>query len=99
MMDPVEILSKLPKDFYDKLEEKKWQDRKEALDALDNLLKSAPRLEPGDYADLVRALKKVYNFLHSLYVSWKCQFLNFLTIKMKLMYPETSKNICDISVF
>lgn len=61
-MDPVEILSKLPKDFYDKLEQKKWQERKEALDALDALLKTAPRLEPGDYADLVRALKKVSDF-------------------------------------
>ncbi|XP_026736168.1 protein mini spindles isoform X2 [Trichoplusia ni] len=59
LLDPVEILSKLPKDFYDKLEAKKWQERKEALDALENLLKTAPKLEPGDYADLVRALKKV----------------------------------------
>lgn len=59
LLDPVEILSKLPKDFYDKLENKKWQERKEALDALENLLKNAPKLEPGDYADLVRALKKV----------------------------------------
>lgn len=59
LLDPVEILSKLPKDFYEKLEATKWQERKEALDALDNLLKTAPRLEPGDYADLVRALKKV----------------------------------------
>ncbi|XP_063384841.1 protein mini spindles [Cydia fagiglandana] len=59
LLDPVEILSKLPKDFYDKLEATKWQERKEALDALDNILKTAPRLEPGDYADLVRALKKV----------------------------------------
>lgn len=59
LLDPVEILSKLPKDFYEKLEAKKWQERKEALDALEALLKTAPRLEPGDYADLVRALKKV----------------------------------------
>ncbi|XP_039748476.1 protein mini spindles isoform X3 [Pararge aegeria] len=59
LLDPVEILSKLPKDFYDKLENKKWQERKEALDVLENLLKNAPKLEPGDYADLVRALKKV----------------------------------------
>ncbi|XP_068623237.1 protein mini spindles [Battus philenor] len=58
-LEPVEILSKLPKDFYDKLDAKKWQERKEALDALEVLLKSAPKLEPGDYADLVRALKKV----------------------------------------
>lgn len=70
LLDPVEILSKLPKDFYDKLEAKKWQERKEALDALENLLKTAPKLEPGDYADLVRALKKV---LLSLY-------LHFITL-------------------
>ena len=63
LLDPVEIISKLPKDFYDKLEAKKWQERKEALDALDNLLKTAPRLEPGDYADLVRALKKVLCYI------------------------------------
>ncbi|XP_041970087.1 protein mini spindles isoform X2 [Aricia agestis] len=59
LMDPVEILSKIPKDFYEKLEAKKWSERKEALDALEALLKAAPRLEPGDYADLVRALKKI----------------------------------------
>ncbi|GBP43034.1 Protein mini spindles [Eumeta japonica] len=59
LLDPVEILSKLPKDFYEKLDAKKWQERKEALDNLETLLKSAPKLEPGDYAELVRALKKV----------------------------------------
>ncbi|CAH2055745.1 unnamed protein product, partial [Iphiclides podalirius] len=59
LLDPVEILSKLPKDFYDKLDAKKWKERKEALDALESLLKTAPKLEPGDYGDLVRALKKV----------------------------------------
>ncbi|XP_065159394.1 protein mini spindles isoform X2 [Atheta coriaria] len=55
---PVDILSKLPKDFYDKLEAKKWQERKEALEALENLVKT-PKLENGDYGDLVRALKKM----------------------------------------
>ncbi|XP_050682742.1 protein mini spindles [Leptidea sinapis] len=59
MMDPVEILSKLPKDFYENLESKKWQVRKQSLDALENILKTAVKLEPGDYADLIRALKKV----------------------------------------
>lgn len=58
LADPVEVLSKLPKDFYEKIEAKKWQERKEALEALENLLKF-PKLESGDYGDLVRALKKV----------------------------------------
>lgn len=58
LIDPVDILAQLPKDFYDKLEEKKWQTRKEALEALEVLLKN-PKLMPGDYGEVVKALKKV----------------------------------------
>ncbi|XP_077599193.1 cytoskeleton-associated protein 5 isoform X1 [Stigmatopora nigra] len=58
LMVAVDILSKLPKDFYEKIEAKKWQERKEALEAVETLSKN-PKLESGDYGDLVRALKKV----------------------------------------
>ncbi|XP_073514992.1 cytoskeleton-associated protein 5 isoform X2 [Phyllobates terribilis] len=58
LLEAVEILSKLPKDFYDKIEAKKWQERKEALEAVEILVKNL-KLEAGDYGDLVRALKKV----------------------------------------
>uniref|UniRef100_A0A8C7CBE5 Cytoskeleton associated protein 5 n=1 Tax=Oncorhynchus kisutch TaxID=8019 RepID=A0A8C7CBE5_ONCKI len=58
LQDPVEILSKLPKDFYVKIEAKKWQERKEALEALAMLAKN-PKLDNGDYGDVVRALKRV----------------------------------------
>ena len=59
MTDPIEILSKLPKDFYAKVEAKKWQERKEVLELLEGLVK-APKLENGDYGNLVRILKKVF---------------------------------------
>jgi len=39
-------------------ESKKWQERKEALDALLKLVE-APKLESADYSELLRALKKV----------------------------------------
>lgn len=58
LVDPVDILSKLPKDFYEKLEAKKWQERKESLEALQKLLEN-PKLESGDYGDCVKALKKI----------------------------------------
>ncbi|XP_049681646.1 cytoskeleton-associated protein 5 isoform X2 [Accipiter gentilis] len=58
LLEAVEILSKLPKDFYEKIEAKKWQERKEALEAVELLVKN-PKLESGDYADLVKVLKKV----------------------------------------
>jgi cytoskeleton-associated protein 5 len=59
LMDPVEILSKLPKDFKEKLEAKKWQERKEVLDALLITLQKNPRLIPADYYELVGDLKKL----------------------------------------
>uniref|UniRef100_A0A3Q3VRP5 TOG domain-containing protein n=1 Tax=Mola mola TaxID=94237 RepID=A0A3Q3VRP5_MOLML len=58
LLEAIEILSKMPKDFYEKIEAKKWQERKEALEAVEALSKN-PKLEIGDYGDLVRALKKV----------------------------------------
>ncbi|XP_047658856.1 cytoskeleton-associated protein 5-A-like isoform X2 [Tachysurus fulvidraco] len=58
LLEAVEILSKLPKDFYEKIEAKKWQERKEALDALETLTKN-PKLESGEYGDVVKALNKV----------------------------------------
>lgn len=39
-------------------ESKKWQERKEALDALQKLAES-PKIEPADYNELMRILKKV----------------------------------------
>lgn len=57
-MEAVDVLSKIPKDFYEKCEAKKWQERKEALEALEALITS-PKIEPGDFSDLVRTLKKL----------------------------------------
>ncbi|XP_063608455.1 cytoskeleton-associated protein 5-like isoform X2 [Penaeus indicus] len=57
-LEPVDILSKLPKDFYEKAEATKWKDRKEAVDLLLPLSQS-PKLESGDYHDLMKVLKKI----------------------------------------
>ncbi|XP_071809133.1 cytoskeleton-associated protein 5-A-like isoform X2 [Asterias amurensis] len=57
LLEAVDILSKIPKDFYDNMDEKKWQTRKEALDGLLPLV-SNPKIEPGDFADLIRILKR-----------------------------------------
>lgn len=58
LFEPVDILSKLPKDFYEKVEAKKWQERKEAMELLQPLTQN-PKLEQGDYHDLMKALKKI----------------------------------------
>ena len=51
-------MEKLPKNFFELVEEKKWQLRKEALDAL-LPLSQTPKISPnGDHNDLIRVLKK-----------------------------------------
>lgn len=49
---------KIQRNVFVTQEAKKWQERKEALEAVETLTKN-PKLENGDYGDLVRALKKV----------------------------------------
>lgn len=66
-IEPVNILCQLNKDFYEKLEAKKWQERKEAIDMLEGILSKALKIESGEYGDLVRALKKVRNCIYFLF--------------------------------
>lgn len=58
LLEPVDVLSKIPSHYHMKLSSAKWQDRKEALEELNEILKSAPRLVNMDYSDLVRSLAK-----------------------------------------
>ena len=51
------LAAQLPKNFFELVEEKKWQLRKEALDAL-LPLSQTPKISPGDFNDLVRVIKK-----------------------------------------
>ena len=77
LLEPVDILSQLPKDFYEKCEAKQWQERKEAMEALETLVAN-PKLQPGEYGDLVRALKKV--------VVTSIQLFLFLLEKFQYVY-------------
>ncbi|KAI1694976.1 forkhead domain-containing protein [Ditylenchus destructor] len=60
LLEPVDILAKLPASFKEDAQSTKWQDRKSALDSLHQLLSDNPRLCPKQsYAELVTFLKKI----------------------------------------
>lgn len=58
-IEAVEILSKLPANFYEQVEAKKWQERKEAVDAVTHLLETIPKIAPGDFGELTKTLKRI----------------------------------------
>ncbi|TPX69294.1 hypothetical protein SpCBS45565_g02541 [Spizellomyces sp. 'palustris'] len=60
LADPVNILDKLPKNFYEQLASTKWKERKEILENLLEIAK-APKLEDGKYGELINALGKRIN--------------------------------------
>ncbi|KTW25567.1 hypothetical protein T552_03427 [Pneumocystis carinii B80] len=56
-LEPINILSKIPKDFNDQLVSVKWKDRKDALDSLYSACK-VPRIMDDDYNDIIRLLAR-----------------------------------------
>ncbi|PWY94461.1 ARM repeat-containing protein [Aspergillus sclerotioniger CBS 115572] len=57
LAEPVDVMAKVPKDFNEQLSSSKWKERKEALDALHDVL-NVPRIKDGPWDDVVRLLAK-----------------------------------------
>lgn len=57
LYDPVEVLSKIPMDYEKRVSSSKWQERKEILEEIFAVV-NIPRIEEGDYGDIMRVLAK-----------------------------------------
>lgn len=57
LAEPVDVESKVPPDFQDNMGSAKWKDRKDALDALFNVV-NTPRIKAGHFDDIIRVLAK-----------------------------------------
>ncbi|KAK9468280.1 armadillo-type protein [Lipomyces arxii] len=57
MIETVDISSKIPGDFYDRMGSVKWKDRKEAVDDLLKVV-SVPKIADSDFNELTRVLAK-----------------------------------------
>ncbi|CAJ0930957.1 unnamed protein product, partial [Mesorhabditis belari] len=62
-LDPFDVVSKLPATFYNEeggVMSKKWQERKESLEALLKLMTDNPKLDPkANYGELIGTLNKL----------------------------------------
>jgi len=81
-------------------ESKKWQERKEALEALQKLAE-APKLENADYNELVRTLKKViYTFCCCyIYRLWLPKIGGFLLTLIVALTAVLRTNVLHCDVF
>ncbi|KAK6503925.1 Microtubule-associated protein, microtubule dynamics during spindle orientation [Arthrobotrys conoides] len=57
LFEPVDVSSKISKDFWDQINSTKWKDRKESLDILYGIV-NVPRIKEEDFSELIRVLAK-----------------------------------------
>lgn len=83
MLEPVEVLLKLPSDLHTQMASSKWKDRKEALDEVHAVLSKAPKLAQDDYTDLVRIFAKCMKDANIQVVQLAANAVEFLSKGLK----------------
>ncbi|KAL2177352.1 armadillo-type protein [Thermothelomyces heterothallicus CBS 202.75] len=87
LAEPQDVLSKVPKDFFDNLGSSKWKERKEALDALYALV-NVPRIKEGDFNEINRALAKCMKDANIAVVTQAAQCIELLAKGLRAGYAK-----------
>lgn len=83
MVEPVDVLSKLPSDLATRMASSLWKDRKEALDEVYEVLSKAIKLAPDNYTDLVRIFAKCMKDANIQVVQLAANGVEFLSKGLK----------------
>jgi cytoskeleton-associated protein 5 len=90
-LDPVEVLSKLPSGWCEKvLAAPKWQEKKEFLDTLIDLAKT-PKLASGDYSEVVKTLKRLMGDSMVLVVSTAITAFSMLAAGLRKEFKQCAQ--------
>jgi cytoskeleton-associated protein 5 len=92
LADATNVLSKVTPAFYEGLQSKKWKDRKEQLDMLVGVCDN-PKLESGDYAELVKNLKKCLNDANVFVVELATRALGMLGRGLRKEFSQHARNV------
>ncbi|KAK4160277.1 armadillo-type protein [Cladorrhinum sp. PSN259] len=87
LAEPQDVLSKVPKDFYDNLGSSKWKDRKEALEALYAIV-NVPRIKDGDFNEINRSLAKCMKDANIAVVTQAAQCIELLANGLRKGYSK-----------
>ncbi|PNY25075.1 Spindle pole body component alp14 [Tolypocladium capitatum] len=82
LAEPVDISKKIPPNFSDMLASSKWKDRKEAVDALAQVL-NVPRIKDSDFNEVTRGLAKCMKDANVAVVTQAAQCIELLAKGMR----------------
>ncbi len=87
LAEPQDVISKVPKDFYDKLGSSKWKERKEALEALYAIV-NVPRIKDADFHEVNRCLAKCMKDANIAVVTQAAQCIELLAKGLRKAYSK-----------
>ncbi|KAK4187679.1 armadillo-type protein [Podospora australis] len=87
LAEPQDVISKIPKDFFDNLASSKWKERKEACEALFALV-NVPRIKDGDFGEVNRCLAKCMKDANIAVVTQAAQCIEMLAKGLRKGYAK-----------
>ncbi|KAF1836167.1 ARM repeat-containing protein [Decorospora gaudefroyi] len=92
--EAVDVLSKIPKDFSEKLASSKWKDRKETLDEVHKAL-NHPRIAEGPFDELVRGFAKSMKDANIAVVITAANCVELLAKGLKKSFAKYRKDVMN----
>jgi cytoskeleton-associated protein 5 len=87
LAEPQDVISKVPKDFFDNLGSSKWKERKEALEALYAIV-NVPRIKDADFGEINRSLAKCMKDANIAVVMQAAQCIELLAKGLRKGYAK-----------
>ncbi|EAQ90344.1 hypothetical protein CHGG_02279 [Chaetomium globosum CBS 148.51] len=87
LAEPQDVISKIPKDFFDNLASSKWKERKDAVEAL-NAIVNVPRIKDADFHEVNRCLAKCMKDANVAVVTQAAMCIEFLAKGLRKAYAK-----------
>ncbi|KAK3299576.1 armadillo-type protein [Chaetomium fimeti] len=87
LAEPQDVISKIPKDFFDNLASSKWKERKDAVEAM-NAIVNVPRIKDGDFNEVNRCLAKCMKDANVAVVTQSAMCIEFLAKGLRKSYAR-----------
>lgn len=98
IIEPVDVLSKIPSSFYSEIVEVKWQIRKEALDKVEKIL-DIPKIVDGDFSSLISTFRNIISTDSNINViSSTVKCISNLANGLRKSFSQNASNLAPLVI-
>ena len=98
LLDAVNVLSKLPEEFHTNIQSKKWQERKEQVENLANIV-NTPKILANDLTKVHKQLKKIIEKdTNVMIVAKAIECVGYFAVGLRNEYHSVSKDMFPLVI-